>query len=290
MKCLIVAPDYAHGSAGVFALHYLMHLLKELGEDVHTTAKKVFYPGILPYRANAGYEMVLVSEVFGGRVSNGPMVRWCCNKPGLLGGPDVYQSNEIVFHYDPAHAELARAAAYDGRSDLFFLPCLKPLPAPRPDKDLVCWYQGKFAHDAATCAQPDLDRRCVPDPDAIRITRSWPICKDETAALLNRCRTLYTFDDNSATNLEAHMLGAKVLMADLAPAAGYTPPADRAEPFEYMWKAYIPPAGPHKYFMEHERDLETVRVFLCQFKARAAALKVRRPAEAGCGKQAACVE
>jgi hypothetical protein len=182
-----------------------MRYLRELGHEVH-------WANYQRQRQHEVKGILIAPEVVDG--IEFPHVRWCLNKPGLLGGPKSYPAGTKVFHYCPDLEESARAASPDGTSSEFMMGCIDIPQKPRVRKKFFLWYRGKY--------QGEIEQH---DGEVLQMTRHWPPTKDEYWELLRRTVTLYSYDDFSAVNLEAHLCGVNVLVHENP----YTPPpfADR---------------------------------------------------------------
>ncbi len=212
---LIYAPPYWHGSAGHRALYRLCHLINQAGGNAS------IYPGThlhprwnTPRRDTEITErtVVVYPEIYFPSLPAKRVVRWCLNKPGLLGGPQTYGDEEMVFYYHQAYREAAQAATAEVLGDerqlqiavtepeLFFNDRSRPRVY-----DCAFVYKGQKLYDRV---QPRQIR------DAYVIQSGWPASREETAALLRGCRRLYSFDWSSAIVAEAVICGVEVYMVD----------------------------------------------------------------------------
>lgn len=218
MLFTVAAPPPSHNSAGIACLHELMRCLKELGHEVrqldYTAMGEHMLRGIL-----------IAPEVF--PEIDIPHVRWCLNKPGLLSGPVKYGKGTLVFHYCPELEESAKAAAHDGTSTEFMLGALD-IPSWKPDEQPIeLYYRGKYNG-------PIYDH-----PYRIELTRTYPSTKKKYWELLSLAYNLYSYDDFSAVNVEAHLIGVKVLIWDAA---------------KGFWKDYNPPDYIDRLLFNDERN------------------------------------
>jgi len=183
-----------------------MRCLKELGHEVHhidyTKSGRMEVSGVL-----------IVPEVFPDIAI--PHVRWCLNKPGLLSGPKSYPKGVICFHYSPELEESAKAAAHDGTSTEFMLGTIEIPKLPLASRRYLLWYRGKFKGEIEEY-----------DGTLLQLTRTWPPTKREYWELLNSTSSLFSYDDFSAVNLEAHLCGVNVVHVKNGESFGapYTPP------------------------------------------------------------------
>ena len=228
MQFTVAAPPPSHNSAGIMCLHELMRCLKELGHEVHhidyTKSGRMEVSGVL-----------IVPEVFPEIAI--PHVRWCLNKPGLLGGPKTYGKGTLVFHYSPELEDATRAASHDGTSTEFMLGVIN-VPMMLLPKTHSLWYRGKYDGDLATHA-----------PHQLQMTRTWPPTKQEYWNLLAHTKELYSYDDFSAVNLEAHLMGCKVFVND------------------GLWVPFEPPDYADRLLFNDERNKAATVRFLDTIKA-----------------------
>jgi len=225
MKFTLFAPNFVHYSAGVRALYLLGEMLVDLGHEVDA----VNYQDI-PFKDKppVGCRMrfidskdiqksvCIVPEVLDIKC-NLPLMRWCLNHPGLLGGPKCYSENELVFYYSDEYAESAKAAAIDGVAHELCIGTIEPLTNQGKPRLYDCFYEGKGQSDSSHGL------------DALRVSRWHPPTRVELFSMLDRCENFYSYDDNSAISLEAHMLGCNTYTRKNAEWKEFTP--DRGERF-----------------------------------------------------------
>jgi hypothetical protein len=206
-----------------------MRYLKELGHEVHHAN----------YQRSAQHEVkgtLIAPEVVGDIAI--PHVRWCLNKPGLLGGPKSYPAGTKVFHFCPELEDAARAASPDFTSTEF---TLGTIDIPKFDKITdgkiySVWYQGKYRGEFAT-HEPHK-------PHFIQMTRHWPPTKQEYWNLLAHTKVFYSYDDFSAVNLEAFLMGCTVFVND------------------GTWRRYEMPENADRLILDHDRNRDTVEKFV----------------------------
>ena len=108
----ILAPDFRHSSAGVRNLHYLCHVLNELGFEAYVSGASVVSDFLrTPILDEATIErhfrsgrmpIAVYPEIVSGNPLHVPVVaRWLLNKPGALGGDVVFGRNDLIFHHLP---------------------------------------------------------------------------------------------------------------------------------------------------------------------------------------------
>jgi len=206
MKFTLFCPNFIHYSAGVRALYLLGEYLIDLGYEVDA----VNYQD-MPFKDKppVGCRMrfidskdiqksvVIVPEVLDIKC-NLPLMRWCLNHPGKLGGPKFYGANEFVVYYTDEFEASAKAASIDGVAHELCIGVVEPLRDNGKARIFSLWYEGKGVEDSSH------------DLDAIRVTRTWPPTRMELFSLLDRCENFYSYDDCSGTNIEAHLAGCNV--------------------------------------------------------------------------------
>jgi len=217
------APNYIGYSAGVRALYILGEHLVSLGYEVDgINYQTVPYKAPPPVGSRINWintdqiqkSVMICPEVLDLK-TNLPIMRWCLNVPGKLGGPLCYGENEIVFYYNDEIAESARAASLDSVAHELTIGVLDPLKDAGKPKLFDAFYEGKGESDSSHGL------------DAIRITRTWPPTKPELIWILDRVENFYSYDNYSALNLEAHMCGAHVYIRESCEWKEFTP--DRPE-------------------------------------------------------------
>ena len=223
MQFTVAAPPPRHNSAGIMCLHELMRCLKELGHEVnhieYTKSGRMEVRGVL-----------IVPEVFPDIGIH--HVRWCLNKPGLLGGPKSYPKGVICFHYSPELEDATRAASHTGESEEFMLGVIN-VPMMLLPKTHSLWYRGKYDGELGDHA-----------PHQLQLTRTWPPTKQEYWNLLAHTKELYSYDDFSAVNLEAHLMGCEVFVND------------------GMWAPFEPPEYAEKLLWNDESNKNRVANFV----------------------------
>ena len=206
MKFTLFAPNFVHYSTGIRALYLLGEYLIDLGHEVDA----VNYQD-MPFKDKppVGCRMrfidskdiqksvVIVPEVLDIK-TNLPILRWCLNVPGKLGGPKVYGSNEFVVYYNDEIAEVAKSASIDGVAHELTIGVIEPLTNQNKKRVLDLWYEGKGQSDSSHGL------------DALRLTRQWPPTRMELFSLLDKCEEFYSYDDYSGMNLEAYLCGCNV--------------------------------------------------------------------------------
>ncbi len=132
------------------------------------------------------------------------VVRWVLNRPGLLGGDAVYQSNEHVFYYSnvflPYIKNKVRGKLYMPTIDesIFYTDESTATPTQRT---LECFYIGK-----SLWKDGYFERE-----GAFEITRETPP-KKELGKLFRAARVLYCFDNSTILVYEALLCGCPVVI------------------------------------------------------------------------------
>lgn len=183
-------PYYVHISAGRFGSAG-MRALQILAKELQATIMGV------PVPANA---IAIYPEVTHGNPINAKhVVRWILFTPGILGGPKRFSSDDLLFTWDRRYLDLPADRVLQVsviERDLFVKP-------EHSQRDIDCLWIGK-----GSIPKKSLDLPL----NVLIITREWPETREALAGLLQRTRTLYSYDHHSALNCEAAMCGAKVVL------------------------------------------------------------------------------
>lgn len=196
MKFTVAAPAYTDKSGGHWYCHYLCHALNEIG---HTAKLHLYEP---PYRINLDFNtplghdpdaIVIYPEgVKGNPLNAKKVVRYFLAPEGFFAGPDLGIS--------PTDFLLTFSKTYRDNCDVLFYPIcdldiFKPTEEP---KRFNSFYVGK-GH---------LRQQCGPLRDCVEITRQWPEKKQDLARILQLSNLFFTYDEMSATTLDAALCGA----------------------------------------------------------------------------------
>ncbi len=197
---VIWTPDYRNNSNGIKVLHKLCHLLNEKGEKAEIYIPSQFPQTVNPqwntpiYKKNyAGIDDIVIYPdiTVGNPLGAVKKVRYLLNKPGVMGGPTVFD-NELIFTF---HKEY-----YD--APILYIPTIEPelfnndTPVERKRN---CFYIGK-----------GKDVPKINTEGMTEITSEWPSTRKELADLLRKSETFYTYDFNTALILEAKLCGCRV--------------------------------------------------------------------------------
>jgi hypothetical protein len=124
-----------------------------------------------------------------------------------------------VFYYSDEYGQSACEASIDGVAHELCIGTIEPFVNSGKPKLFDLFYEGKGVSDSSHGL------------DAIRLTRHWPPTRQELVWLLDRCENFYSYDDNSAINLESYMLGCNTYLRKFGEWQEYKP--DRPERFLY---------------------------------------------------------
>ena len=214
---LIRAPHYHNGSAGVRVLHLLCHYLNKRGERAYVIADradalnpKLLTPWVKPTKAKrmARYGAIVVyPEIdLGNPFGAINVARYVLNRPGLLGGEEIYAQSEQVFVYSQVMVQFVRNPI----RGLLFLPSMESdifNLEPLVERDLITYYVGK----KGKYRNGFVDRSA---PSVVEITSSphYPETRPELAALFRRSKVFYCFDMLSIIASEARLCGCPVVL------------------------------------------------------------------------------
>lgn len=107
----IWAPDFRDSSGGIRVLHYLCHILNEMGEEAYLINTKIASPRLrtplltfskLKQHFLAGQHPVTIyPEIVSNNPSNTPLIaRWLLNVPGHLGNHIEFEPEDFIFYYE----------------------------------------------------------------------------------------------------------------------------------------------------------------------------------------------
>ena len=208
---VIVAPDYITNSAGIGCLYRLCHELNQRGFPSFMTGSHCTTPALsaplIDWRegkhvCEEGFIAVYAETIDGNPLGARHVARWVLNRPGLLGGSDVYDDSEMVFNYGNAYEPYIKNRI-DGKlhmptidQQIFF--CDEHEHTPR---GLACFYIGK-----STWKDGFINRSKV-----FEITRDTPPRK-ELGKLFRASRVLYCFDNSTILAYEAVLCGCPAVI------------------------------------------------------------------------------
>jgi hypothetical protein len=203
--------DYTPNSAGIGCLYRLCDELNWLGYPAfmtggERTASHLNAPIVSGQRAQElcahGYIAVYPESISGNPLEAHTVVRWVLNRPGLLGGDDVYAESELVYSYSDVFSRYIQNAV----AGKLYMPTIDETifyaqEHPSAPRSLDCYYLGK-----STWKDGFVDRG-----RAFEITRDAP-AKKELGKLFRAARVLYSFDNSTILIYEAMLCGCPVVI------------------------------------------------------------------------------
>ena len=208
---LIVAPPYVSSSAGIHGMYRWCHELNLRGYPCYIVGSDRTNPemnapliGWSDARnlCRHGFIAIYPETVSGNPLHAHNVVRWVANRPGLLGGDEVYDDSELVFY----HAEQYVPYIRNRITGKFHIPTIDESlffceDDDRSKRTLECSYVGKSQWKDGLF-----------DPNKVfQITRGMPP-KQELGKLLRASRVLYNFDNSSILTYEAILCGCPVVI------------------------------------------------------------------------------
>lgn len=188
-RYVIVAPPFAHNSAGIRVLYELQKWLVLAGLDAIVCTWFNGYPV-----EQFADDIVIYPEVAPGNLLNAKrVIRYILNVPGKLGyGEKQYDKNEVLIAYNKELAPYSNGA-------ILQVPSTEPFfRADGCVKTQNAVYVGK-----------GIDLGLHP-ADCVAITKTFPATRREVAKLLRSVNTLYAYDDFSMIGHEAELCGCEV--------------------------------------------------------------------------------
>ncbi len=150
---VILAPDYVVSSAGINCLYRLADDLNRRGYPTFMTLTGKGHPtAIAPIvsmetaklLAAYGYTAIYAETYTGNPLNAKNVARWVLNRPGLLGGDEIYDEKELVFYYSDLYLPYIKNTV-QGK---LYMPTIDQTifyPPTEPDfpRSLSCYYVGK---------------------------------------------------------------------------------------------------------------------------------------------------
>lgn len=212
----ILAFDYRHSSSGIRVLHYLCHLLNEMGEEAYVLSPRVISPRLrtpqltlaqLQAHYLAGQNPVtFYPEVVLNNPMNTPITaRWLLNKPGRIRPePIQYEAKDLIFY----HENWCLPTGMSG-TQMFILPVDHALfnndNNPNDGQRVYeCVYARRYLHEGKKTLLPEHQGLLSLDQE---IKRS----PEEIAAILRQAKVLYCYQP-SALIREAVACGCPVIL------------------------------------------------------------------------------
>lgn len=208
---VIVAPSFISNSAGIGCLYRLCDELRGRGFSAFMAggrrgAAHLDAPIIDLVEAarlcHRGYAAVYPETIAGNPLGSPIVMRWVLNRPGLLGGDEVYDDDELVFCY----SDVFRPYVRNRVAGKLYMPTIDEQIFHADEWDvsrrsLECFYVGK-----STWKDGFVDRG-----KAFEITREAP-AKPELGKLFRASRVLYCFDNSTILVYEALLCGCPVVV------------------------------------------------------------------------------
>jgi tetratricopeptide (TPR) repeat protein len=291
----IYSPPFTQKSAGPRVLHYLCHILNELGYEAyvtyeaHVTERKTspwlrtpeLTPAIMEkHRATERIPIAVYPEITWGNPLRAPVVaRWLLNKPGHLIGPSEFSPDELLFFWSPTYLESTLSGGEKNAHQLVF-----PIVDRRIFNDAgtspearegFCYYAHKYLLYGGKIARKIAE-------NGTSLCQDVPLSAEEIAAILRKSKVLYSYEP-SAIRSEAYACGCPVVMVETDYLRRFCPDPEVTIPeaeiipgvVSETIKAYVPPL-----FAEMEKNARpSVDRFIdiTQAAARAQAERAREP-------------
>lgn len=216
---IVLAPPFNEKSGGIVVLHRLYKALKSVDQKSHLVLYKGMGDQFVVQTPDQRFiEPELLNEVFpnsifivpevlcGSRLKNLRVARYYLNWLGAIAPATANIDEEFAIAFNP----------YFYPNFHFELPnFLGKIPIPesfestrKMTRPINVTYFGKSAANY---------KENFPLPGSILVTRAWPESRDQYLEILGLSEYLFTFDFNSATNLDAQLLGVKVVILDFSP-------------------------------------------------------------------------
>ena len=206
---IVFAPPLVSNSAGIFCLYQLCQELQLRGciALIASDPPVSTLPGVRVISKRSagrlcreGFVAVYSETVSGNPLRAATVVRWVLNRPGLLGGDEIYDPSELVFIY----SDVYRPYVKNQIQGKLYMPTINEEqfwapPVGQNRRDLECFYIGK-----STWKGGFVDRNST-----LEITRWWPR-RAGVAAILRKSRALYCFDNSTMLIYEALLCGCPV--------------------------------------------------------------------------------
>jgi GT2 family glycosyltransferase len=213
----ISTPAFRQTSAGIRALHYLCHILNELGYEAYVTQQPeqcspyLRTPGITEdIKQQHNTAGVIPIAVYPEIISGNPLdlsvvARWTLNLPGHLGGETTYPENDLIFHYN--------GVILDGiLSDRLDMPLVdrRIFHEGTPDKrrNGFSYYAGKYLHFGHI-----ISDEVASNPLGTSLALNIPRTHLEIAEILRSSETFYSYEGTTMV-YEALACGCAVAFVD----------------------------------------------------------------------------
>lgn len=214
MPFYIFAPDYRETSGGIRVLHYLCHILNELGEEAYIlNAKEVSknlrtpqltFAKLEEHYASGRNPVTVYPEIIHANPASTPVVvRWLLNVPGHLGKPIEFEEKDLIFFYEAWCLPKGKEGL-----PLFIHPVVDAVfnNADNPEdsnREFECYYANKY-HLGRKPILPE-HRNLVSLGQEIKRT------PEEIAGILRKSKVLYCYEPSGIIS-EAQACGCPVLL------------------------------------------------------------------------------
>ncbi len=210
----IFAPDFRDNSGGIRVLHYLCHILNEMGEEAyivnaHKTSPHLRTPKLtydqLEQHFIAGLNPVSIyPEVIWKNPANTPLIlRWLLNIPGHLGKPIEFELRDLIFYYE------AWCMPPELKGEQLFIHPVNHVffhNDDNPDdgrRTLECYYANKYFLGG----KPILDEH----KNFVSLGQNIKRSHKEIAAIFRKAKVLYCYEPSGIIS-EAQACGCPVIL------------------------------------------------------------------------------
>lgn len=210
----IFAPNYRDSSGGIRVLHYLCHILNEIGEEAYIVNAHVSSPYLrTPKLTLAQIEQHFIAglhpasiypEIIWNNPANTPhIVRWLLNIPGRLGKPIEFEQHDLIYYYD------SWCMPKEHNGEQLFIHSVNHTTFHNNDnpddnqRTLECYYAHKYHMGGK--AVLDEHKNLISLGQEIKRTHI------EIAAILRKAKVIYCYEPSGIIN-EALACGCPVLL------------------------------------------------------------------------------
>lgn len=210
----IFAPDYRDSSGGIRVLHYLCHILNEMGEEAyivnakktspHLRTPKLTYSQLEQHFLAGLNPATIYPEIIWKNPANTPIiVRWLLNIPGHLGKPLEFEAKDIICFYE------AWCMPPDLQGQQLFIHPVNHVffhNDNNPDdkhRTLECYYANKYFLGG----KPILDEH----KSLISLGQDIKRSHKEIAAIFRKAKVLYCYEPSGIIS-EAQACGCPVIL------------------------------------------------------------------------------
>jgi GT2 family glycosyltransferase/glycosyltransferase involved in cell wall biosynthesis len=209
----IFAPDFRDSSGGIRVLHYLCHILNEIGEEAYLVNTRIASPrlrtplltfSVLKQHFLAGQDPVTIyPEIVSDNPLNTPLiVRWLLNIPGHLGKPIEFEAKDLIYYYEAwclPHDLKGRPLFIHPVDHTYFHNDANPDDG---DRTLECYYANKYFLNQ----KPILEEH----QGLISVGQEIKRSHEELATIFRKAKVLYCYEPSGIIS-EAQACGCPVL-------------------------------------------------------------------------------